>query len=43
MISQEWLPRETLIKNKVDAIVMGRSLTKNNIKKNIQRLVNHIY
>ena len=36
-------PFEALIKNKVDAIVMGRSLTKNNIKKNIQRLVNHIY
>ena len=36
-------PYDALIKNKVDAIVMGRSLTKNNIKKNIQRLVNHIY
>ena len=29
-------------KNKVNGIVMGRSLTKGNIKKNIQRLVNHI-
>ena len=36
-------PYDALIKNKVDAIVMGRSLTKNNIRKNIQRLVNHIY
>ena len=36
-------PYDALIKNKVDAIVIGRSLTKNNIKKNIQRLVNHIY
>ena len=29
-------------KNKVNGIVMGRSLTKGNIKKNIQRLINHI-
>ena len=36
-------PFDALIKNKADAIVMGRSLTKNNIKKNIQRLINHIY
>ena len=36
-------PFDALVKNKVDAIVMGRSLIKNNIKKNIQRLINHIY
>ncbi len=36
-------PYDALIKNKADAIVMGRSLTKNNIKKNIQRLIKHIY
>jgi orotidine-5'-phosphate decarboxylase len=29
-------------KNKVSGIVMGRSLIKGNIKKNIQRLVNHL-
>ena len=27
--------------NKADAIVMGRSIIKNNIKKNIQKLINH--
>ena len=36
-------PFDAFIKNKADAIVMGRSLTKNNIKKNIQNLINHIY
>ena len=36
-------PFDALVKNKVDAIVMGRSLIKNNIKKNIQRLINHIH
>ena len=36
-------PFDALIKTKVDAIVMGRSLTKNNIKKNVQRLIDHIY
>ena len=36
-------PFEALIKNKTDAIVMGRSLTKKNIKKNVQKLINHIY
>ena len=29
-------------KNKVSGIVMGRSLVKGNIKKNIQRLINHL-
>tara|TARA_B100000902_G_C27165814_1_gene841138 strand:+ start:261 stop:950 length:690 start_codon:yes stop_codon:yes gene_type:complete len=29
-------------KNKVSAIVMGRSIVKNNIKKNIKRLVDHL-
>ena len=29
-------------KNKVSGIVMGRSLTKGNIKKNIKRLIDHI-
>ncbi len=29
-------------KNKVNGIVMGRSLTKGNIKKNIQRLIDHL-
>ena len=29
-------------KNKVSGIVMGRSLTKGNIKKNIQRLIDHL-
>ena len=36
-------PFDALIRNKADAIVMGRSLTKNNIKKNIQKLISHIY
>ena len=36
-------PFEAFIKNKADAIVMGRSLTKNDIKKNIQNLISHIY
>ena len=30
-------------KNKVSGIVLGRSLTKGNIKKNIKRLLDHIY
>ena len=29
-------------KNKVSGIVLGRSLTKGNIKKNIKRLLDHI-
>ena len=36
-------PFDAFIKKKADAIVIGRSLTKNNIKKNIQNLINHIY
>ena len=36
-------PFDAFVKNKADAIVMGRSLTKNDIKKNIQNLINHIY
>ena len=36
-------PFDAFIKNKADAIVIGRSLTKNDIKKNIQNLINHIY
>ena len=32
-------PYEALVKNKVSAIVMGRSLTRGNIKKNIQKLI----
>ena len=28
--------------NKVSGIVIGRSLTKGNIKKNIQKLINHL-
>ena len=36
-------PFDAFIKNKADAIVMGRSLTKNDIKKNIQNLISHIY
>ena len=35
-------PYEALKKNKVSAIVMGRSITKGNIKKNIKKLINHL-
>ena len=35
-------PFEALKKNKVDAIVMGRSLIKGNIKKNIKKLIDHL-
>ena len=35
-------PYEALKKNKVNAIVMGRSLTRGNIKNNIQKLVDHL-
>ena len=35
-------PHQALIKNKVDAIVMGRSITKGNIKKNINKLISHL-
>ncbi len=34
-------PKEAF-KNKVSAIVIGRSLTKNNIKKNVKRLIDHL-
>ena len=35
-------PYEALIKNKVSGIVMGRSLVKGNIKKNIKKLIDHL-
>ena len=35
-------PFDAFVKNQADAIVMGRSLTKNNIKQNIQNLIDHI-
>ena len=35
-------PFEALKKNKVDAIVMGRSLIRGNIKKNIKKLIDHL-
>ena len=35
-------PYEALVENKVSAIVMGRSLVKNNIKHNIKRLIDHL-
>tara|TARA_Y100001970_G_C14121155_1_gene796374 strand:- start:338 stop:1033 length:696 start_codon:yes stop_codon:yes gene_type:complete len=35
-------PREALKKNKADAIVMGRSLIKGNIKNNIKKLIYHL-
>ena len=35
-------PYEALIKNKVSGIVMGRSLLKGNIKKNIKKLIDHL-
>ena len=35
-------PYEALKKNKVNAIVMGRSLIRGNIKKNIKRLIDHL-
>ncbi len=35
-------PYKALKKNKVNAIVMGRSLTRGNIKKNIKKLVDHL-
>ena len=39
--SRVMTPNEAF-KNKVSGIVMGRSLIKGNIKKNIQRLVDHL-
>jgi len=35
-------PYEALVKNKVSGIVMGRSLVKGNIKKNIKKLIDHL-
>ena len=35
-------PYEALIKNKVNAIVMGRSLIKGNINNNIKKLIDHL-
>ena len=35
-------PYEALKKNKVDAIVMGRSLIKGNIKNNLKKLIDHL-
>tara|TARA_B100000965_G_scaffold325785_1_gene288116 strand:+ start:616 stop:1311 length:696 start_codon:yes stop_codon:yes gene_type:complete len=35
-------PRDAIKKNKVDAIVMGRSLIRGNIKKNIKKLIDHL-
>ena len=35
-------PFEALIKNKVNAIVMGRSLIRGNIKNNIKKLIDHL-
>ena len=36
-------PYEALMKNKVNAIVMGRSLIKGNINNNIKKLIDHLY
>tara|TARA_B100001559_G_C16391156_1_gene571229 strand:+ start:365 stop:1060 length:696 start_codon:yes stop_codon:yes gene_type:complete len=36
-------PFEALIKNKVNAIVMGRSLIRGNIKNNIKKLIDHLH
>ena len=35
-------PYEALKKNKVNALVMGRSLTRGNIKNNIKKLIDHL-
>ena len=35
-------PYEALKKNRVNAIVMGRSLVKGNIKNNIKKLIDHL-
>ena len=40
--SRIFTPYDALIKNKVSAIVMGRSLVRGNIKKNIKRLIDHL-
>ena len=36
-------PREAIFKKKSDWLVMGRSITKGNIKDNIKNLINHLY
>ena len=36
-------PREAIFKKKSDWLVMGRSITKGNIKNNIKNLINHLY
>ena len=36
-------PREAIFKKKSDWLVMGRSITKGNIKNNIKSLINHLY
>ena len=35
-------PYDALVKNKVSAIVMGRSLIRGNIKNNLKKLINHL-
>ena len=36
-------PKEAIFKKKSDWLVMGRSITKGNIKNNIKNLINHLY
>ena len=36
-------PREAIFKKKSDWLVIGRSITKGNIKDNIKNLINHLY
>ena len=36
-------PKEAIFKKKSDWLVMGRSITKGNIKNNIKSLINHLY
>jgi orotidine-5'-phosphate decarboxylase len=36
-------PKEAIYKKKSDWLVMGRSITKGNIKNNIKNLINHLY
>ena len=36
-------PRDAIFKKKSDWLVMGRSITKGNIKNNIKNLINHLY
>ena len=35
-------PREAIFKKKSDWLVIGRSITKGNIKNNIKSLINHL-